>query len=115
MRGKRTLIATAVAIFQIAIITWWFENSWVVNTGIVLSSVFLLSVFKFRTPYVLMFLVTGLSGFIAEAIVVTRGAWHYATPDWLGLPFWLFLIWGSVGVMFTHFGGKAMEKYGTEK
>jgi len=112
MKGKRTLTATAVALTQISLVTWWFENTVVVYTGIILSSLLLLGVFKFHKPYVLMFLVTGVSGFIAEAIVVTRGAWEYATPEWLGLPLWLFLIWGSTGVMFTHFGAKAFEKYG---
>jgi len=115
MKGKRSLVAAAVAFTQIVLVTWWFENTLVVHVGIILTSVLLLATFGFKKPYVIMFLVTAISGFIAEAIVVTQGAWEYATPEWLGLPLWLFLIWGSTGVMFTHFGAKVFERYGTEK
>lgn len=100
-----------IAILQIVLVTWFYTNTAVVYSCLIILSLLLLWQFEFKRPYVLMFLLTGLSGFVGEAIVVQKEAWVYSTQDFVGLPYWLFLLWGSVGVACMHFGNKFIQRY----
>lgn len=52
----------------------------------------------------IVFLVGFLSGVTAEAIAISFGVWRYARPDVLGVPFWLFLVWGNAAVFIYRAG-----------
>ena len=39
-----------------------------------------------------------ISGPIAEAVAIYFGAWTYANPVFIGIPIWLFFVWGNAGL-----------------
>jgi hypothetical protein len=41
-----------------------------------------------------IFLICGAMGALAEILVVAFGAWSYSMPQFLGIPYWLPLAWG---------------------
>ncbi len=48
-----------------------------------------------------IFLFCGFSGALAEAFAVFFGPWSYANPDFIGVPFWLFILWGIASVFIV--------------
>ena len=42
-------------------------------------------------------------GPLGEALAVWAGAWAYARPSYLGIPCWLPLLWGIVGLFLKRF------------
>lgn len=40
----------------------------------------------------------GIFGALAEIIPAALGAWTYATPQLLTIPYWLPLVWGLAGI-----------------
>lgn len=39
-----------------------------------------------------------ISGPIAEAFAIYFGAWNYTSPVFIGIPIWLFFVWGNAGL-----------------
>lgn len=46
----------------------------------------------------LIFLIVGFAGATCEILAIHFGAWTYTHPDFLGIPAWLPLVWGSAGL-----------------
>lgn len=111
----RAITSLSIAIVQVVAVTWFYSEPLIVYPILLLSTGILLWIFSFSKPYVTMFVVTAVSGFLAEAIVVTQGAWMYATQDILQLPYWLLLLWGSVGVVIMFSGHQLIERYAERK
>ncbi len=45
-----------------------------------------------------LFIVISLGGAFAETVAIYFGTWSYALPQFIGIPLWLFPIWGLAGV-----------------
>jgi len=39
-----------------------------------------------------------ISGPIAEAFAIYFGTWTYSNPVFIGVPVWLFFVWGNAGL-----------------
>jgi len=50
-----------------------------------------------------LFIVAGILGAIAEIIAVQFGAWNYANPSSIGVPYWLPLLWGMAAIFLKRF------------
>ena len=46
----------------------------------------------------ILYALCAVLGSAAEAFAVAFGAWSYATPQFVGIPFWLIPLWGLAGV-----------------
>lgn len=46
-------------------------------------------------------LLVGVIGPLAEMRAVGAGAWTYANPHFEGLPAWMFLVWGAIGIFIA--------------
>lgn len=46
----------------------------------------------------LFWIIVLVSGPIAEATAIYFGLWTYANPVFMGVPIWLFFVWGNSGV-----------------
>ena len=109
---KRIVTLTLVALVQIYTVTFLYQDTLLTTLLLAVSSVVLLWKLGWTRVHVLSFVLIGVAGFAAEAVVVTRGAWVYADQHILGLPVWLPILWGSVGVMSVWLTEKINQKYG---
>jgi len=48
------------------------------------------------------FILGGLLGSFTESICIHFGAWSYTSPQFLGIPLWLPIVWGIAAVIITH-------------
>ncbi len=49
-----------------------------------------------------LFFVAGILGAFAEIVAVLFGAWTYAVPSPIGVPYWLPLLWGLAALFLRH-------------
>lgn len=47
-----------------------------------------------------MYIITAILGCLAEIVCIKSGAWYYGNPQFLGIPYWLPLVWGNASVLF---------------
>ena len=45
--------------------------------------------------------ICAVAGSFCEVIAISAGAWEYTEAQFLGIPIWLPLAWGSAGVFFV--------------
>ena len=45
--------------------------------------------------------ICAVAGSLCEVIAISAGAWEYSNAQFLGIPIWLPLAWGSAGVFFV--------------
>jgi len=77
----------------------WVNN---VKTLIVLLIVWFLAILMWHDRSdIVIFIVAGIAGPLGEIVCINYGAWSYSNPSFLGIPFWLPLLWGFAGVMLT--------------
>ncbi len=50
-----------------------------------------------------LFIICSLAGAGAEVIAIAFGAWIYASPNVLGIPFWLIPLWGNAAIFIKRF------------
>ena len=60
---------------------------------------------------IMIFVVAGICGPIAEIIAIHYGIWQYAHPDFLGIPIWLFPLWGYASVFLNRFSNTLLYFY----
>lgn len=41
-----------------------------------------------------IYILYGLAGVMAEAVAIAFGAWSHASAQFIGIPYWLPLLWG---------------------
>jgi uncharacterized membrane protein YoaT (DUF817 family) len=69
--------------------------------GAVLVILAALALFYRRSRIMVPVFIFGMVfGTFAEVFAVHLGAWSYASPDFLGVPIWLFVLWGNAGLLF---------------
>lgn len=111
MKRHKLATSTIVALVQIYLITYHYQQNYFVFISLLISALFLLWIFQFSTRMQCIFFIVGFFGFVAEALVVTSGAWIYDTQHLLGLPLWLPILWGSVGVATACLSDKLSRNY----
>lgn len=65
-----------------------------------LTSVCMLIVERSKHALVIYFVAFFL-GPLSEAWMISRDAWTYADPHFLGIPLWLPFLWGNASLMFN--------------
>jgi hypothetical protein len=45
-----------------------------------------------------LYIIIGSMGAAAEIIAIVSGAWEYAFPNLVGIPYWLPFLWGIAGL-----------------
>lgn len=50
--------------------------------------------FNYEKNYILTFVICSLLGAFAEVVAIQFGVWQYSNPSFLGVPIWLFPLWG---------------------
>lgn len=96
------LSVTAIGLANVALVAFGYEQPWLVLIGAVVTSLLLLGSMGYSTSNLQLFASVAVAGAALEAVCVWAGAWQYATPQLLGLPVWLPLIWGQAGLSIAH-------------
>lgn len=109
------VVPSFVAALDIYLVTFYFEETYFITSVLVVGVLVLLWTQSFSRESVLMFLVVGILGFFAESLVVTNGAWVYQSQHLLGLPVWLPLLWGSVGIVSIRLVNRLQIQYEKKK
>ncbi len=66
---------------------------------VILAVISAIGLFKWRNKEtVILFFLCGIFGAFAEAIAIYFGVWTYASPDILGITYWLPILWGDAAV-----------------
>ena len=66
---------------------------------IILIIIFLIGLYKWKNKEtVILFIFCGIFGAIAEAIAIYFGIWTYTLPNIIGIPYWLFVLWGNAAI-----------------
>jgi hypothetical protein len=90
---KNILFNLAVMVLTLLAIIYFYKNS--ILTISLVSIIALIALIKWRSKItVVLFIGGGILFGILEILVVDFGAWQYNNPSVLGVPIWLFVIWG---------------------
>lgn len=73
------------------IILW--NSDYLLTLVLFLIAVFWLY-FNYEKNYILTFVICSILGAFAEVIAIQFGVWQYSNPSFLGIPIWLFPLWG---------------------
>lgn len=88
----------ALFVFCLAALTQFWSQSLLLTGIFFVAWLFALKLWHKKEDFVI-FVVAAIMGPFAEIISIYFGAWYYASPDFLGIPFWLPMLWGITGVM----------------
>ena len=93
------LYSLALAVLAIVVVSAFWDRP-LLLTGLMIGvSVLMLSVWRTKQD-VLLYIMCGIAGAAAEAVAIAFGAWTYAFPNFVGIPYWLPFLWG-VAALFV--------------
>ena len=85
------------AVLSLAIVVIFYKN--IALTTLLLSALAIIALLKWRNKNTLIiFIVGGILGTIAEIIGVSFGVWNYSVANFLNVPSWLLVLWGNVAI-----------------
>jgi hypothetical protein len=96
MQNKHYLHALYVLTLLSASLLW--KTPFIAFACLVATSTLLLQATKWK--YTKVYIFCAIAGSASEMIAITAGAWHYANPQFAGIPIWLPLLWGSASILF---------------
>ena len=82
----------------VAVYLFW-KNNWLTFAILLLLAIIFLIILK-DVASVYYYIIIAACGTVSEIICVYAGAWKYKLPQFLGIPFWLPLVWGMAGLCF---------------
>src|SRR3989344_4828067 len=85
------------AVLTLLIVVIFYRN--IPLTTLLLSILAIIALLKWKTKNTLIiFIVGGIFGTIAEIIGVSFGIWSYSVANFFNIPFWLFILWGNAAI-----------------
>jgi hypothetical protein len=110
--SHRIVFNIIIAILAIGSVVLFHRNT--LLTGIILILVSILGLFVWKSKITLaVFLFCAIAFGVAEIFVASFKIWTYAIPTSLGVPIWLFLLWGITGA-FIYQTSKEIKKLGVK-
>ncbi|MFH1591700.1 MAG: hypothetical protein ABIC95_07305 [archaeon] len=90
---KAFLYACVLAFVSLIGVSLLWDNPLILTLALIMLSAVMM--FASREKHdIYLFAIAGLSGAIAEMMAIWSGAWQYAFPNLLGIPYWLPFLWG---------------------
>lgn len=66
---------------------------------IILATISLIGLSKWKNKETfILFILAAISGAFAEAMAIYFNVWTYALPNIIGVPCWLFILWGNAAI-----------------
>ncbi len=94
---KKFILTFPLAIFTLIVPSFLGNNQILSSLVLFLAGLFMLSI-DWRKKNLVFYLVMLIIGPIAEAFAINFGAWTYTNPVFIGVPIWLFFVWGNAGL-----------------
>lgn len=93
---KNILFNSIFAIFTLLIVVLF--NQEIIYATIILLIISIIGLIKWKSKITFtIFIITAISGPIAEMIAIYFGAWNYTSNNILSIPSYLPLVWGNAG------------------
>jgi hypothetical protein len=96
MKNKHYLHLLYVLTLLSAALLW--KTPYIALACLIATSTLLLQATKWK--YTKVYLLCAIAGSASEMLAIAAGAWHYANPQFMGIPVWLPLLWGSASILF---------------
>lgn len=94
---KNFIIICPLALITLIIPSLWGHNQLLVSIVLLIIGLLMLSI-GWEKNNLIFYIAVVISGPIAEAIAIYFGAWTYTNPVFIGVPIWLFFVWGNAGL-----------------
>jgi hypothetical protein len=96
------LLDIFMILFFVIIILYNTQND--IIRMILLSGLFIISVYIIDKTNILFYIIAALSGSFTEAVIIntTKNTWTFRNNDFFGIPFWLIPIWGLASLFIMH-------------
>ena len=94
---KNFLLICPLAFLTLVIPSFLWKEQVLSSLLLFLIGLLMLNI-DFSFKKVVFYFVVLISGPITEAIAIYFGAWSYTTPIFIGVPIWLFFVWGNSGL-----------------
>lgn len=108
--SRNTLLEICLFLSCVALV-YFFNAQKMLLTVILAASSALSYVLWHRKGDAYFFAAGAVTGSIGEIAAAQYGAWQYPSPDFLGIPLWLPLLWG-MGAMLVKRLAEAGNEYG---
>lgn len=82
-----------LTIGSISLVCVLYEKEFLLLVALVSLSILMFGLKRSKSE-IILFVICGLSGALAEVVVVSFGGWEYARADYLNVPIWLPILWG---------------------
>jgi len=107
---KELLSELVLFVFAVFTIILFKGHNLMVIVLLIIGWILALQIWHTRED-IMLFIVAGICGPIAEIIAIHYGIWQYAHPDFLGIPIWLFPLWGYASVFLNRFSNTLLYFY----
>lgn len=84
------------------------QSIFILPALVLVSAAMLVPHFSFR--HLRFFVLIGVLGCLAEVYAIYHGAWTYDTPQFAGIPFYLFFCWANAGLAVEYLERKIMKR-----
>ncbi len=90
---KAFAYSAVLAIITLLSVSFGWKNPLLLTIILALISSAMLILYRNKEDLYL-YIISGVAGAVAEAIAIAFGAWNYAFPNLIGIPYWLPFLWG---------------------
>jgi hypothetical protein len=90
------IIAGSVIVSYCIGFVFWQKPLLVLSIFCVISVILLSALRSYKL--VIVYMIGGILGALMESQSTVIGIWHYAIPEWRGVPWYLFLVWGNTTI-----------------
>jgi hypothetical protein len=92
-------------------VVFLFRYNFILTLVLIFISILALILWRSKSNF-LLYILCGFGGMVMEAIVVGSGAWTYAFPNFIGIPYFLPFLWGITGIFIKEFSDFLRELLG---
>ena len=94
---KAFLYSATLAFISLYSVSLFWQNSLLLAGILIVISALMLLVWRNKEDLIL-YTMSGIAGALAESTAIALGAWSYAIPGIIGIPYWLPFLWGIAAV-----------------
>lgn len=90
---KAFAYSAIIAVITLVSVAFGWKNPLILTLCLALISALMLIIYNNKEDLYL-YILSGLAGAVAETVAIAFGAWTYTSPQIIGIPYWLPLLWG---------------------
>jgi len=100
---KNIIFNLIFALTCLFFVCWLWEKALLLT--IILLIISIIGLYKWKNKEtIVLFVICGIFGAVAEAATIYFGAWAYTLPGLVNIPYWLPILWGDAAVFIYRTG-----------